>query len=148
MAVAAGAAVVGAGLQAYGMYASAQAQARAGRENAKLKKAQATEMLEKMRIEELNIHEQGEEFKANQTATYAKSGVELGTGATLIAMEDTNFKIGKQIQTMKRDTIFRANQLIAGAGYDMAQARDTATAGAISAGGTLLQGGANFAKNS
>jgi hypothetical protein len=144
--VAAGAAVIGTGLQAYGQYQAAQAQARAAKQNAKLKASQAKEMIERMRIEELNIAAQGEEFKAAQTATFAKSGVELGTGATLIAMEDTNFKIGKQIETMKRDTMFRANQLIKGAGFEMAQARDSATAGAITAGGTLLQGGANYYK--
>lgn len=145
--VAAGAALVGTGVQAYGQYQSAQAQARAARAQAKLKRAQADEMLERMRIEELNMQQQGEEFKAAQTASFAKGGVELGTGATLIAMEDTNFKIGKQITAMKRDTIFKANQLRQGASYDIALGRDTATAGAITAAGTLLQGGANYYKN-
>ncbi len=145
--VAAAAAVVGTGIQAYGQYQSAQAQARAARQNAKLKQAQAGEMIERLRIEELNLREQGEEVKSAQTTAYAKGGVQLGTGVTLLALEDTNFKIGKKIESMKRDTMFRANQLIAGAGYDMAQGRDTALAGAITAGGTLLQGGAEYMKN-
>lgn len=144
--VAAAAAVVGTGVQAYGQYQSAQAQARAAKQNAKLKKAQAAEMIERMHLEASNLKEQGEEFKASQTAQYAKGGVEVGTGATLIALEDTNFKITKQIETMKRDTMFRANQLIQGAGFEMAQARDSATAGAIMATGTLLQGGADYYK--
>lgn len=147
MAVAAAAAVVGAGMQAYGQYQSAQAQARAGRQNAKLKQAQAQEMAERLRIEELNIKEQGEEVKADQTTAYAKGGAQLGTGITLLAMEDTNYKISKKIEVMRRDTMFRANQLIAGAGFEMGQARDTQTAGAITAGATLLQAGADFKKN-
>lgn len=145
--VAAAAAVVGTGIQAYGQYQSAQAQARAARQNAKLKRSQANEMVERLRIEELNLQEQGEEVKAAQTTGYAKGGVQLGTGVTLLALEDTNYKISKKIETMKRDTMFRANQLIQGAGFEMDQARDTSLAGAITAGGTLLQGGAEYYKN-
>lgn len=144
--VAAAAALVGTGVTAYGQYQSSKAQAKAAEQQAKIKRQQAAEMLDRMALEEKNIEQQGEEFKAQQKASYAKGGVEVGTGAALIAMEDTQYKITKQVQTMQRDTIFRANQLLQGASFDVAYAQDVKSAGAITAAGTLLQGGAKYYK--
>ena len=101
-----------------------------------------------MYLEELNLKEQGEEFKASQTAAYAAGGVELGTGATLIALEDTNAKIAKKITDMKRDTMFRANQLEMGASISMQQSGQYAQAGTLGATGTLLQAGATAVSKS
>lgn len=139
--------IAGAGLQAFGQYQSGQAQARAARQQAKLKKVQANELLERMRIQEGRFREQGEAYKAKQTADYAGNGVAVGTGATLVAMEDTNFKISQQIEDMQRDTLFRVNQLRLGAKYEVQQGNDAATAGAIMAGGSILEGYADYKKN-
>jgi hypothetical protein len=134
--------VVGAGMQAYGQRQAARAQARAARDQAALKEAQAQEMLEKMRIQEERLNLQGEIFKAEQLTQYAASGVQVGTGATLLAMEDTNMKIYDGIEDMKRDTLFKVQQLRMGAGYDSDMARDTINAGAITSAASLIEGGA------
>jgi superfamily II RNA helicase len=139
---------LGAGVQAYGQYKSSQDAAWAARQNAKLKRAQATEMLEKMKIQEQRIHSQGEDFKAKQINEFAASGVQLGAGATLVALEDTNMKIGQQVDDMKRDTKFKANQIMLGAGYEDMQAAQTSNAGKVAAFGSLLEGGASAYKNS
>lgn len=138
---------VGAGVSAYANYAKGQQQAEAARQDAKLKRAQAKEMLDRMYLEEINLKQQGEEFKAKQTASYAAGGVELGTGATLLALEDTNSKIAKQITDMKRDTVFRANQLEKGASISMRESGQYAQAGMLGAAGSLLEGGADYYKN-
>lgn len=138
---------LGAGMQAYGQYVSSQAAASAARKNAQLKRAQATEMLERMAIQEDRIQAQGNSFKAKAINEYAASGVQIGTGATLVAMEDANLKISQQIEDMKRDTRFKANQLEMGAGFEDSQANDTADAGMIAAGGSLLGGLSSYYKN-
>jgi len=138
---------IGAGVSAYAQYEQGRQQARAARQEAAFKRAQAREMRERMRLEEINLKQQGEEFKAQQTAAYAAGGVELGTGATLIALEDTNSKIAKQITDMKRDTLFRANQLEKGAAFTASQAGQYEQAGTLSAAGTLLSAGASYYRN-
>jgi hypothetical protein len=137
----------GAGLKAYGSYMAGQASAAAARQQAKLKEMQANEMLSRLEIQTKRMSLQGDEFKANQTTDYASHGVALGTGATLVAMEDTNYKISQSIDDLRRDTIFKANQLKMGAGFDRAQASDSINAGAITAGGSLLEGASSYYKN-
>jgi hypothetical protein len=138
--------MAGAGLQAFGQYQAGQAQARAAKQQAKLKKAQAKEMLERMYIEETRLHEKGEAFKADQTTQYAASGVALGTGATLVAMEDTNMKITQSVQDMRRDTLYKVEQIKLGASYDLQQGRNASTSGSILAAGSILEGFADYQK--
>jgi hypothetical protein len=138
--------LAGAGLKAFGQFQSGQASAKAARQQAKLKQAQAQEMLNRMYIQEGRIHQQGDAFKADSTNEYASHGVEVGAGSTLLAMEDANFKINQQVEDMKRDTIFRANQMMIGADYEIQQGRDSIKAGAIMAGGSLLEGFADTKK--
>lgn len=133
--------VAGAGMKAFGSWQSSKAKAKAARMQAKIKKAQAQEMLARMNIQEGRMKEQGEVFKADQTTDYAAGGVQIGTGATLIALEDTNMKITQQIDDMKRDVTFKVNQLMMGAKMDKMEASSMSSAGAIMAGGSLLDGG-------
>lgn len=135
---------VGAGVSAYAAYEEGRLRARSARREASIKRSQAREMRERMVIEEANLKQQGEEFKAQQTAAFAAGGVELGTGATLIALEDTNSKIAKKISDMKRDTMFRANQLERGASISQSEATGYEQAGMLGAAGSLLQGGASY----
>jgi cell division septum initiation protein DivIVA len=139
--------LVGAGVSAYGQYQSSLATARAAREQARIKRANAAEMIERMEIQEKRLLAQGEEFKAKQINQYAGSGAQIGAGATLIAMEDTNMKITQGIEDMKRDTLFKASQLTMGANFDIQQGGEAIKAGAISAGATLLEGGGRYYKD-
>lgn len=136
--VAAAAAIAGAGLQAYGQYKSAQDQAWAARQQAKLKRAQANEIRERLALETKQIARKGENVKANQALAFAKGGVALGAGAPLIAMEDTNSKIADEIEFTRRDALFRATQIEQGAKYEEKAAGQYQTAGNIGAAGTLL----------
>ncbi len=134
----------GTGIQAYSQYQQGRLRAEAAKQEAKNKRAQAAEMLERLAIEEVNLKEQGEEFKGKQLGAYAAGGVALGTGATLIALEDTNAKITQKITEVRRDTIFRANQLMRGADYSMGEAAQFREVGNLSAAGSLLEGGATY----
>jgi hypothetical protein len=132
--------VAGAGIQAYGAWAGGQAAAKAARQQAKIKKAQIEELIERMKIQEGRFKEQADSFQAQQIVEFAASGAQIGTGATLVALEDTNMKINQQIDDMKRDTLFKVNQLKMGASVDMQEGNNAATAGAISGFGNLLAG--------
>ncbi len=134
----------GTGISAYSQYQQGRIRAEAAKQDAKNKRAQASEMLERLAIEEVNLKEQGEEFKGKQLGAYAAGGVALGTGATLIALEDTNAKINEKITEVRRDTIFRANQLMRGADLAMSESAQFKEAGTIGAAGSLLQGGATY----
>ena len=134
----------GTGIQAYSQYQQGRLRAEAAKQEAKNKRAQAAEMLERLAIEEVNLKEQGEEFKGKQLGAYAAGGVALGTGATLIALEDTNAKITQKITEVRRDTIFRANQLMRGADYSMTESAQFREVGNLSAAGSLLEGGATY----
>ncbi len=147
MAVGAAVAVIGIGMQAYGQYKEGQAQAAAARQSADMKKAQSREMLEKMKIQSERMNTQGEEFKGQQLTDYASRGVALGTGATLVALEDTNMKISMGIEDMKRDSLFKINQINQGVAITLSEGRDAANAGAIRSGSTLLQGAGDYYKN-
>lgn len=136
--------LVGAGVQAYGQYQSARSSAEAAKQNAKLQKAQAQQMLEKMKIEESRMQSQGAEFAAKQINSYGAGGVQIGTGASLLAMEDTNMKINQGINDMRRDTLFRVNQINVSSKFGLQQANEAKTAGAISAGSSLLEGAGTY----
>jgi hypothetical protein len=138
--------VVGAGVQAFGQWQSGKAAARAARKQAQIKRAMADQMLQQMKIQEGRLRSQGDEFKSKQNVEYAAGGVQLGTGATLIAMEDTNQKINMSVEDLKRETMFKINQLKAGASVDMQQGRDAQTAGSIMAAGSILEGAAAYKK--
>lgn len=140
-------AAIGVGMQAYSMYEQGRQRSEAAKQDAKFKRAQATEMLERLAIEEVNLKQQGEEFKAKQTTGFAGSGVALGAGATLLALEDTQAKITQKIQDVRRDTTFRANQLMQGYSAEMSASSSYQQAGSIGAAGSLLQGGYNIYKN-
>lgn len=136
----------GAGLQAYGQYQSGQASAAAASVQARIKNIEANEMVQRLHIQQGRLLNEGEGFKSQQNLGYAHGGVQLGSGATLVAMEDTNMKITQQLDDLKRDTIFKANQLRMGAGFEETQGSNYATAGAINAGGSLLEGYTSYKK--
>lgn len=138
--------VVGVGLQAYSAWSGGQAQAKAAKQQARLKEAQANEMLSRMAVQETRLKSQGDAFAAQQMTSFAKGGVAVGSGATLVAMEDTHYKIATEISDMKRDTIFRANQIRLGASFDLEQGQQASRAGAILAGATLLEGAGSYKK--
>jgi hypothetical protein len=133
-----GAIIAGAGLQAYGQYEAARQQAEASKQEAKMRRAQAKEIMERAALNEKNLEQTGREVVASQMSAFAKGGVALGSGMTLVAMEDTNLKIQMEIENSNRDAFFRADQLRKGASFEQRAAGQFMTAGGIMAGATLL----------
>jgi len=132
--------IAGAGISAYGQYQGAQDEAWAARQQAKIKRLQANEIKERLALQTVQLKQEGESAKSQQTAAYAKGGAQLGTGMTLIAMEDTNTKIAQEIEFTQRDAMFRISQLESNARYDEQGARNIQRSAPIAAGGTLLTG--------
>ncbi len=139
-------AVVGAGVSAYGQYQAGQDQAWAAKQQAKIKRQQAGEIRERLALQTAQLEQEGRSTTAAQTSAFAKGGVQLGTGVTLIAMEDTNAKIAQEIEFTQRDAMFRIGQMESGARYDEIAGQQYKKAATISAGGTLLTGASKFVK--
>lgn len=139
---------VGTGIQAYSAFRSSQDAAEAARQQAKIKKAQVKELYERMKIQTERIQARGEEFKARQTNEFAAGGVQLGAGATLVALEDTNMKISQEVSDLERETKFKASQIKMGAAVDMKMASNMETAGMLAAFGSVANGAASYYKNS
>lgn len=141
MAAGAALAIVGGGVQAYGQMQAAKAQADAAKIDSMMRFQQANEILSRSEVEAATMFLEGEQFKGRQMASQAASGVQLGAGSTLLALEDTNQKILMGIDNMKRDATFRANQLFAEGKQLKKDARNIKKAGTISAVGSLLSAG-------
>lgn len=141
MAAGAALAVIGGGVQAYGQMQAAKAQADAAKLDSMMRFQQGNEILSRAEVESETMFLEGEAFKANQLSRQAASGVQLGAGSTLLALEDSNQKILMGIDNMKRDATFRANQLFAEGRQLKKDARNIKRAGTISAAGSLLSAG-------
>jgi hypothetical protein len=139
-----GAIIAGAGLQAYGQYESARQQAEAARMEARMKRQQSKEILERLVLQEQSLEQTARATIAAQEGAFAKGGVALGEGMTLIAMEDTNAKINQEIDNLRRDAKFRSTQLLQGAKFEEEAAGQIMQAGTISAGATLLGAASNY----
>lgn len=105
-----------------------QSEEDAMKAQAKLKKAQAQELLERFEINAESLKRLGQETASAQTASFAKGGVDVGSGSSLLMMEDTFSKIQRQISLDKREADFKANQLIRGADIEMSLAGDISKA--------------------
>lgn len=133
-----GAIIAGAGLQAYGQYEASRQQAEASRAEATMRRQQSKEILERLQLQEQSLEQTARTAIASQEGAFARGGVALGEGVTLVAMEDTNAKINMEIENARRDAFFRSKQLEQSAKFEEKAAGQFETAGMISAGATLL----------
>lgn len=131
-------ALVGGGLQAYSQYEQSRQQSKNAKVQADMQYRQIKQLQELSSLQQRSIASSGEVFKAQQTSSFAKGGVAIGTGSTLSALEDTNSKIQEELEYNKRENLFKINQLKMGAEMDLQQADDFRRAGTISAGTSLL----------
>jgi len=133
---------VGATISLIGAEQARQDQEDAAKAQAKLKRAQATELLERFEINSKSLERLGQETKAAQQAAYGRGGVDVGTGAPLLMMEDTYSKIQRQINLEKREAEFKAKQLIRGADIEAELAGDISSAQKLENIGVFLTGAA------
>ncbi len=129
-------AAIGGIISLAGTAASMSANSKAAREEQKAMESRASAKRDQadeiIRRNEFNIKElrvEANTFMQSQISEFAASGVAVGTGATLLALEDTQDRMFKQIDVNTREAEFTADQLRRGADVDITQG-----AGAIEAG--------------
>lgn len=138
-AVAAGAAIVGAGVQIYGQLKAASAQADAQEREAELKMFQADELMRRQAINEQVMRDNVAEA---ELATGGDSGVEdTGLGARMRLRKT----LAQNLQNSRREAEWKARMLGMGAEADLRLASDALAAGGISAIGTGIRGAGAFA---
>lgn len=111
-------AAVAATLIVAGSVMSAKAQREAGaadraraEASAKLKREQADEMLRRTEINVKDMTLEGELLKSEQTAMYAKGGVDVTTGTALLMLEDTENIIATRQERMRYEAEYEALNL-------------------------------------
>lgn len=125
---------------AFSMWSSWRAgeqQASAYKDSARAKKAQAARFMERFEMNAEFTRLEGRAFAGKQTSEFAKRGVDVGSGASLKAFEDTARKIERRIEVDRIMAQNQAEAIISGANIDMKQAgisRETGMLGAFSAG--------------
>ncbi len=124
---------------------AAKAQERAMRAQAEAKRIQAEELLKRseFNIEELEL--EAEQFAGAQIAELGKSGVGLGVGVSLVALEQTQERLTKAVNISRREAEFKAEQLRAGADIDTRLSSDIRSASRRERTGIFLGGVAKTA---
>lgn len=137
---AAAAAIVGTGVSIFGQLKAAKDQKRAARSAAEARRVQADEILARSEINIQELKRQAQGFKARQSAAFASSGVDIGSGAPLVAMENTNRVVMSAVENRRKEAAFRAESILRGAALSDQQAEDISKAGKLQAFGTGLSG--------
>ena len=135
--IAAGAAIVGAGVQAYGAIKSAGDQSEIDQEKSAAQNAQANEIHEREAINDSLRASRAFQAKLDFAAAAAGSGhAGAGVGSQLEIQRQSDL----QTKLSDEDAAFQEAMLRKGAGLDAKLAEDTKSAGYWSAAGSILGG--------
>lgn len=137
---AAAAAVAGTVITIEGQRREARAQASAARQNAKAKRLQALELLDRFDINSQALVLEGELVKGKQKISFASKGIDIGSGSALSTIEETNAIVAKQLILDKKEADFKVEQLRAGADADLTLAGDIKSSQRLRSLGTLFSG--------
>lgn len=86
---------------------------------ARAKRKQADELIKRTEFNNQKLTEEAHTFAQEQQATFAKSGVAVGTGVSLTALADTQERLNEHIATNMREAQYQAEQLEMGAKIDI-----------------------------
>jgi len=112
-------AVAGTAFQMYANNKAVKAQQAAANEQAELKRQQAADVMERFELNARDLRREGEIFKSRQVSSFAKSNVDVGSGSTLLALEQTQDTITRQIELDRIEGKAQANALLRGGEYDL-----------------------------
>lgn len=97
---------------------AAKAEQRAHEARSSAKNAQADELMKRNEFNITELRSEAHTFMQTQTANYAGSGVAVGSGVTLLALEDTQDRMFDQIEADTIETEYKAEQLRKGGDID------------------------------
>lgn len=139
-----GTAVAGTALSVYGQLKAANAEQEAAQREADNRRLQAEEVLRRGKEKEITLTHQGEQLLGAQATGFGKSGITL-EGSPLLAMETARNAITRDILESRRDSQFRADQLIRGADAQTILAEQRREAANWNVAGTILTSASNVA---
>lgn len=140
MAAAAAIAAVGTVVTVAGQLQASKAQREAAEASAASKRFQADEILNRFEINSAVMRRDQFTTQAKQAAAYVHGGVDVGSGTTLLMLEDTARKISDQLIMDEKEAQYKANVLRQGGEVDERLGSEIRKAGQISAFGSFLSG--------
>jgi hypothetical protein len=122
---------------AWNQYQAGRAGAEAHKQQEKAKRAQARKMMERVKMNAEFTRLEGETFKGSQIASFAGSGVDVGSGVTLTALSDTANKIERKIEVDKLTAMNQIDAILLDADLDIGRAEQSTQAGFMGAVSTM-----------
>jgi hypothetical protein len=141
--------LAGTTLSALAIYQEGQDRAESLLEDARNKRLQSIEILNRANQNTEIYKKKANEVMSQQIATYAKSGVDVSTGAPLDALSESVDVMVSEINNIRREAAFEASQVMkeSKSREKLAGQMDTASKLSILASG-LKAGGEYYAKSS
>ena len=136
----AGAVIASSAFSAWSNYQAGQQSASAYKAARRAKKKQAAKFMERFEMNAEFTRLEGETFKGTQAVEFAKRNVDIGSGASLKAFEDTARKIERRIEV---DRLMAENQrdaILMDADLDLQRAKGAQQAGTYGAISSFLSG--------
>lgn len=127
-------------IQMEGSRREAKAQEEAAFREAEAKEQQASDIFERFQMNTKATFREGQEVKGAQQAAFAKSGVDIRSGSTLLALEETNRAVTESIGIDRFEVDAQIKALKSGAEADRDLAGRVKRAGKLQRTGILLSG--------
>lgn len=131
-------------MQIEGNRREARAKELAALTEADAKEAQANELFERFQINRKVMLREGQEVKGAQQAAFAKGGVDIGSGSTLLALEETNRIVTESIDIEQMEVQSQIEALKSGAAGDRDFAGNVRKAEKLQRTGILLSGASSI----
>ena len=119
---------------------SVYGQIQANQANAASLESEARYALYSARIEEKKMRDQGKQFIGAQAVAYAGSGISLDSSVAQRVMEQTQYEIELDAETIREGARLRAQSLRSQAKSISDSSKYAIAGGLLSAGGTILGG--------
>lgn len=146
LAISAGLSAASGIIGAIGSSKARKAQARAARRQARLKSIQAQKLIDNNRLNLLGMSIEGQQLQSQQTVSYAKSGVDIGSGSALEVLADTQAQVFANQYLSSEEAKFNAQQIRIEGQVLNSQAKSLRRQGTFEAVGQLFGAGADIAK--
>jgi DNA-binding protein H-NS len=137
--------VAGAFMQGYAQLKGSQAEAKAMEEQAAVQRLNAFEALRRAEENAKIVGKEGGKFKGEQIVAYAKAGVMIESGSSLLALEETNMAIAEQQKQIRLQAQYEAAAGIKQASLLQQQAQTTKQMGRLGFMSSVLGGAAQAA---
>jgi len=135
-----GTSIIGTGISLYAESKARQARFEAAQSFADQKRFQSEEILRRTDLNIENLMRQAEEIGAQQVAAFARSGVDISSGAGLIQAEKLNSDLIQAVIIQQEEAQFRSEQLLLEAELGLKQAEQLRKASKLKSIGTVLGG--------